>query len=363
MKESTGEKMNTTGKKVVTGALVASLAGVPVGCQEGVEQKETPTDVPDDHIEEVTEQEGIGEEIDAVEMPFEKALPALVSKKFFSHPNYEVNIPEEVLKSYESFKEVPCYSFENKDFSKHIQQNFVNAVQGKNLEHRFRPSPENVHYWEGEDSTISYDVLRGSVFAKFEKPVEISGVHFNVKDMESLQSSLENVKGLFLNEKFDYKVSNVSEQGGLYKIEFDRYLNEIPVVADHAPNYFLVNDVGEIQEASFSVSKMSEIGKAEILPHDSLEEFLNKENARKNVRFSFANIEDYDKFSDPFILNVTGRESGVINTKEMELVYYESRPNDTLLPAASIGGSGFVEMNDEKFESNFEVLANVIPVD
>ncbi len=284
-----------------------------------------------------------------------------------TYENYDINFPEGILREIDSYSG-EYLIFEVKDID-HLSwvETFAKTVRG-DLEYRKQPHPpvrgssvhvldQTLHYWELGDEVIHYDVARDIVFFKFETPTPIPNIDIEPESRVSVENALMEIHEQFFSSDLVVVLENVSEHGDFYKVEYSRYLNDVPVRVPNSPLYLTLTSDGELKEGRFLLAEFEEIGKTKVFDGEELRGALFSKRFRKDIMFNLLDPDQIEDFDDAyFLLSLTGEEEGVINLEEVKLGYeYTSKFSEIVYPRFSFKGQGLVEIEGEDMEAEFEM--------
>lgn len=284
-----------------------------------------------------------------------------------TYENYDINFSENVIGKIDNYSgEYLVYEILDVDHTAWVEE-FANAVRS-DLEYREQSHPavvghdvhtldQSLHYWELEDEVIHYDVARDIMFFKFEDAVAIPNIDIDPESKQSVENALRQLNEEYFSEDFVISVNDITEDDDYYRVEYSRYLDEVPVNVLNNPLYLILNSEGEVKEGRFSLAEFEEIGGVTTLEGVALQGAMTAGDFDKNISFTLSDTSMFGGLNEAyFLLSLTGDERGEIDLNDVSFSYeYTSKFLETMYPRFTLEGVGFVEIDGEELEAEFEV--------
>jgi hypothetical protein len=313
------ERRKTWKEKLITLALVGGLFGGSAGCK-AVDEKKPVEPIPQNTFEEVQENE------------------LQVEQRIGRHPNYTFNFSEEILGNNFEINRYSAFKLQEKDYSLEVQK-FTEVMN---------PSEKDV---------FGYDSEKETVFMKFEQARDLSAFDINTENFETL---VKEIQSKFFTNDLNFKVESVKEENGFVNIQYTPVIEGLPMYIFHSNPYVILDSQGNLKEARFLLAEFEKAGEVSLSSVGDLSKKINNPDYKKSIVFDFVDPSVEEKFGF-YGYDATGEEKGMVEVNEVNLAYYYAGKNqDYVVPIYLIDGKGFVEIEGEKVEVNFDVLASAL---
>lgn len=285
--------------------------------------------------------------------------------------NYNINLSTEVVQ--ELNKYAGDYGNFEIEIRNHVDwvDNFAKDIKQGELEYRETLYPvikdselhtldQSHYFWESDEDVVFYDVASDYLFFNFETPSNISNLLFNPSEEESVEEALNEISERFFSGDFEYRVDNIDREGNFYKIEYNRMLDEVPILTLGNELYLLVTPDGRFKEGRFLLAEFRNFGRTNVISGDNLSEVINNKDFFKSVEFKLKDTSLYEDLVDAYgDFRITGDETAQVDAIAGELYYYyRDKFHELVHPRFKLLGEGLVQISNDEFEASFNVITD-----
>jgi hypothetical protein len=289
------------------------------------------------------------------------------------------SVIENIDKIYSSNGEIikyPVFEVDRSGYMANLTRvrNFVQLIAGDEIKEEVG---SRAYGWEfGKNLVVYGDFL----FLDFQEPVSIPNTQIDMGDKASVENALEKLHLELLGSEEKYRVDSITgiSQGagepGYYRVEYNRFLNGVPLYFMHnAP--FLFTKEGKLIQGTLPMFNFKETGRVNLLSGEEFSKNVVKKEFPKSIVFE-TEVPTYElslrgtslpRHSEGDRIKTDG-DHGSVNLKEVELVYFFVQGKTLVLPMFILRGRG--EVNPERtpmyeygVEREFEVLANAMALE
>jgi len=304
---------------------------------------------------------------------------------FHSHlyNNYQYNFSDEVLAKLDDFRQqdgvlidYPYYRVVKVSHSKWVGE-FVDALKAEALTHTEKPFPaitdsihsedQTLHYWESREDAVFYDVAEDIMWLSFADPVRIPDIILDPYNIKGLESALVEISEQYFSGDFAYIVDEVIRENSNHEIIYRRTLDGIPIRRPlqeryMLPLYLMLTANYKLLEGRFLLAEFEEVASVNLIEAGKLKQLINTERFRKIVILNLPS-EVHQKMGE-YGYEPTGDETGIINIDSVEVeYYYHNKFREIILPIFVFHGSGSVDIDDETYDTEFEIFTNALPLE
>jgi hypothetical protein len=110
------------------------------------------------------------------------------------------------------------------------------------------------------------------------------------------------------------------------------------------------------------LAEFEEVASVNLIEAEKLNELINTEHFRKIVILILPS-EVHQKLGE-YGYEPTGDETGIINIDSVEVeYYYHNKFREIILPIFVFHGSGSLNIDEETYDTEFEIFTNALPLE
>jgi hypothetical protein len=298
---------------------------------------------------------------------------------------YEINISNEIVEQIEDFRfnegeilKYPVLRIKEAAYPERVEQlrKFTESIATQDIreEENFLGGNSYYKFKFGNHSYVLLDYYSNFCAMKFEEPISIPGIEINLDDKESLEKALEDIDAQFFSLGLKHRVASIVErEEGFYRINFTRLLDGVGVdVIDSTSVSLLVSQDGKIKEAKLWLAEFEKIDEVSLISGEEFVENVVKKEYPKaimselpyyDIAYSYRGTQFTGYCLDDFLRYE--QDNGVVNLKEVELMYYFFDNNQLILPVFRLGGDGLISAKGarEGYDTQYEMITNAMALE